>query len=96
MSELRLRDLPGLGPKSEQYLALVGIETPSQLKALGAIPAFLKLKSQNPRVSFNFLYALVGAIEGEHWLTIAKREKSRLIMELDGYESLAEVMGEQF
>jgi DNA transformation protein and related proteins len=34
---------------------------------------------------------LVGALEGGQWLTVAKNEKSRLLMELDGYNELEEM-----
>ena len=88
----RLCDLKGLGPKSEKNLAEVGIATPDELKRIGPIPAFLKLKAQNPKVSLNFLYALVGAVEGEHWLKVAREEKSHLLSELEGYQALQKVL----
>jgi DNA transformation protein len=89
----RLRDLPGLGPKSEQWLHEVGIETESQLKQLGAIRAFIRLRAEcSIKPSLNFLYALVGAIEGKQWLTVAQNEKGRLLMELEGYDELMKIM----
>ena len=92
----RLRDLPGLGPKSEEWLTEVGIKTPEQLKKIGAVEAFIKLKNESrSKPSLNFLYALVGAIEGEHWLRIAKTEKSLLLMELDGYDELEKLFKEE-
>ena len=92
----KLRDLPGLGPKSEAWLIEVGIETPDSLKAVGAIRAFIRLKKEcSTKPSLNFLYALVGAIEGEHWLKVAKSEKGRLLVELDGYRELEEMLKEE-
>ena len=92
----QLRDLPGLGPKSEELLIEIGIRTPDELKQIGAVEAFIKLRQQSrSKPSLNFLYALVGAIEGEHWLRIAKTEKSRLLMELDGYEELEKLFREE-
>ncbi len=88
----KLRDLPGLGPKSEAWLIEVGIDTPDKLKSIGAIRAFIKLKKKcRSKPSLNFLYALVGAVEGESWLKIAKHEKGRLLMELDGYRELEQL-----
>ncbi|SEQ61189.1 DNA transformation protein [Amphritea atlantica] len=85
----RLRDLPGLGPKSEAWLTEVGINTPEALREIGAIRAFIRLKNEcSTAPSLNFLYAMVGAIEGESWLKIAKHEKSRLLTELEGYREL--------
>jgi DNA transformation protein and related proteins len=89
----RLRDLQGLGPKSEALLIEVGITTVEELRALGAVRAFIRLKKEsrvNP--SLNFLYALVGALEGESWLKIAKSEKTRLLMELDDYKELEAIL----
>ena len=88
----RLRDLKGLGPASEAQLILAGINTPEDLRRLGAIPAFLKLKQEQGKVSLNFLYALVGAIEGESWLKIAREERSRLLTNLEGYRELEEAL----
>jgi len=85
----KLRDLKGLGPKSEILLIEVGINTEDELRELGAIRAFLRLKKESSTItSLNFLYAMVGALEGEHWLNVAKREKGRLLMELEGYKEL--------
>lgn len=92
----KLRNLPGLGPKSEALLAEIGIETPSVLKDVGAIRAFIRLKKEcSTKPSLNFLYAMAGAIEGERWLNIAKHEKSRLLMELEGYRELEEMLKEE-
>ncbi|MEW6998061.1 TfoX/Sxy family protein [Colwelliaceae bacterium BS250] len=89
----QLRDLKGLGPKSEQLLIEVGIKTEQDLRAIGAIRAFIRLKRKgNTKPSLNFLYALVGALEGEHWLDIAKHEKGQLLMELEGYRELEELL----
>ncbi|MEM7360579.1 MAG: TfoX/Sxy family protein [Pseudomonadota bacterium] len=68
---MRLRELKGLGPKSEKQLAEIGIHTPEQLVEVGAIEAFQRLIQQaedigSNRPSLNFLYALVGALEDRH------------------------------
>ena len=89
----KLADLPGLGPKSQAWLCEVGIETPDELMALGAIRAFIKLtKGCSTKPSLNFLYALVGAIEGQHWLKVSQNEKGRLLMELEGYQELEDML----
>ena len=92
----RLRDLTGLGPKSEAWLIEVGIETPEALRELGAVRAFIKLRKEcSSKPSLNFLYAMVGAIEGENWLNVAKHEKGRLLMELEGYRELEAMLKEE-
>ncbi|HDY7994345.1 TPA: TfoX/Sxy family protein [Vibrio vulnificus] len=87
MSE-RIRDLQGLGPKSEQMLQSVGINTPQQLRDLGPICAYLRVREAQPRASLNLLYALVGALEGEHWLQVAKQRRWELLVQLEGYQAL--------
>ncbi|MBL3601128.1 MAG: TfoX/Sxy family protein [gamma proteobacterium endosymbiont of Lamellibrachia anaximandri] len=85
----RLRDLKGLGKKSEKCLYEIGIYTRTDLEEIGAIGAFLKMRSEcRVEPSMNFLYAMVGALEDKHWLKIAKEEKGRLLMELEGYKEL--------
>ncbi len=86
---VKLRSLPGLGPKSEAWLIEVGITSPDELRQAGAVRAFIRLQQQcSTKPSLNFLYAMVGAIEGRSWLKIAKHEKSRLLTELEGYREL--------
>ncbi len=88
-----LSNLKGIGPKSEKCLIEVGIRTEQQLREVGAIRAFIKLKKEcSTAPSLNFLYALVGALENEHWVNIAGNEKGRLLMELDGYRELEEML----
>ena len=84
----RLRDLPGLGPKTEQQLHAIGITTPAELIAAGAIPVFQRLIAHGDKPSLNFLYALVGAIHNQHWQSIAKTQKHQLLYQLDGYQAL--------
>ena len=44
--------------------------------------------------SLNFLYAMVGALENKHWAKIAKEEKGRLLMELEGYKELEKIFND--
>lgn len=92
----KLTDLAGLGPKSEAWLIEVGIKTPDDLKAIGAIRAFIKLKKEcSVKPSLNFLYALVAAVEGKHWIKVARSDKGRLLMELEGYRELEQIFKEE-
>lgn len=85
----KIRHLRGLGPKSEALLATININNPEQLKQIGAIRAFLKLKKlSGTQPNMNLLYAMVGALEDENWLTIAQQQKYQLLMELDGFQEL--------
>ena len=92
---VKLRDLKGLGQKSEEWLHEVGILTPDDLRSIGAVRAFMKLKKGcSVKPGLNFLYAMVGAIEEKHWAEIAKNEKSRLLTELEGYRELKQMLME--
>lgn len=89
----KIRYLKGLGAKSEQLLSEVGITNVEELRAIGPVGAFIRLKNESRvKPSMNFLYALVGALEDEHWLHIAKHQKGRLLMELEGYEELEQML----
>ncbi|MBV1888784.1 MAG: TfoX/Sxy family protein [Proteobacteria bacterium] len=93
MGTLKLSELKGLGPKSEKYLHEIDIQSKEDLESLGAVRAFIKLKKEcSIKPSLNFLYAMVGALENEHWTNIAKSEKGRLLMELEGYRELEEIL----
>lgn len=90
---LKLRELKGLGPKSEKSLNEICIYTREDLEAIGPVKAFIKLQKEcSVKPSLNFLYAMVGAMEGKHWADIAKSERGRLLEELDGYRELEEML----
>ncbi len=89
-----LARLQGLGPASEKALNAIGIHSRADLEAIGPVQAFLRLRARG-RVSLNFLYAMVGALEGRHWADIARGEKDRLLLELDGYQQLEAMLREE-
>ncbi len=89
----RIRDLPGLGEKSEEALSRVGIHTVAELQATGPVMAFQQLcllaaEMGQHRPSMNFLYALVGGLSGRSWLEVAQTEKESLLAQLDAMERL--------
>lgn len=90
----RIRDLRGLGEKSEQMLASIGIHGVADLQAVGAIKAFIQLKKNGHNPSLNFLYALVGALEDRSWLEVAQHEKGALLMAMEGYQELEALLAE--
>ncbi len=64
MPDTKISDLQGLGPKSELWLNQIGIFTKSDLQAIAAVGAFIKLSEYHDKQpSLNLLYAMVGAIE---------------------------------
>lgn len=64
--------LPNLGPKSQEILAAVGINSVEQLRELGSIAAYALAKKSGANVSLNLLWALEAALTGKRWhVTIA-------------------------
>jgi len=75
--------LLNLGPKSDAMLASVGIRTHADLRACGAVGAFIKLKQANQPASLNMLWAMEGALSNRHWREVAKDDRLRLLIELE-------------
>lgn len=84
----RIADLPNFGPKSQQMLEQAGIKTVEQLRQLGAVRAYLQVKRHGGNASLNLLWALEGALTGQHWQVVAKEERLRLLMELEDLEKI--------
>lgn len=94
MSE-RIRDMRGLGPKSEAQLMKAGIRTVEELRNVGAVSAFLALREAGGKPpSLNFLYALVGALEDRDWREVARNDRDRLLFDLDGHAELKKLLYE--
>lgn len=76
--------LPGLGTVSRTLLASVGITTEAQLRALGAVESWRRVKAAHPkRVSLNLLWALEGGLSGRDWRVVARDDRLRLLLQLE-------------
>ncbi len=89
----RIRDLPGLGEKSEESLSRVGIHTVAELRVTGPLMAYQRLcllaaETGQHRPGMNFLYALVGGLSGRSWQEVARTDKASLLAGLDAMEHL--------
>jgi DNA transformation protein len=74
-----MSSLPGVGPITQGWLEEAGILTISDLKALGSVEAYRRLKFMLPRrVSLNALYGLEAALRGCHWLDLPQDVKAAL------------------
>lgn len=71
-------DLMNLGPKSLEWLRSCGITRISQLRRIGAVAAWQKVKSQFPAASLNLLWALAAGLEDRDWRSLTAEEKQRL------------------
>ncbi|MBN9431888.1 MAG: TfoX/Sxy family protein [Bosea sp.] len=73
----------GIGPKSAIWLTEIGVATEADLRALGAIEAYRRLKHRDPRgVTLNMLWGLHAALEDMPWTAIDRETKDRLLAEL--------------
>lgn len=81
-----IADLPNFGPKSQIMLEQAGIYTIEQLRELGAVRAYVQVK-RTGKVSLNLLWAMEGALSGQHWQEVAKHERLRLLLELEDAEN---------
>ncbi|WP_134496131.1 TfoX/Sxy family protein [Microvirga pakistanensis] len=79
MSDAPISSLPGIGPVTQGRLEEAGIRTVSDLRAVGAVEAYRRLKFMLPRhVSLNALYGLEAALRGCHWLDLPQDVKAAL------------------
>ena len=81
-----LGDLPNLGPKSAAMLAAAGIHSLEQLQALGSVAAYARVKAGNVDASLNLLWALEGALTGLPWQTVAREQRTSLLLALETYQ----------
>ena len=75
-----------LGPKSEEMLAHAGITTIEQLRHLGSVAAFAKVKQSGANATLNLLWALEAALTGLHWQDVARVHRTSLLLALEDHE----------
>ncbi|PSW13593.1 DNA transformation protein [Photobacterium rosenbergii] len=79
----RIKDLPNLRLANERMLKKAGICTVDELMEAGSINAFKALQDTHQgNVSIDLLWALEGAICGQHWSVIPKDRRSELLAKL--------------
>lgn len=76
-------DWQGLGPKSREQLAAIGIDSPDALRAADAFEVYARLKARWPGANRNLVYALLGAQEGRDWRDIARERRTEVLLRLD-------------
>jgi DNA transformation protein len=79
-----IADLKGLGPKTAERLALVGIDTVQQLENVGAVGAYRLLKDAFPNwASLNALWGVQAALMEIDWRLLPLEIKQQLMDELE-------------
>ncbi|PIV32117.1 MAG: transcriptional regulator, partial [Lysobacterales bacterium CG02_land_8_20_14_3_00_62_12] len=75
-----------IGPKSAAWLRQVGVRSEADIKRLGALEVFMKVRKAGFRPSLNLLYALEGAVQDCHWTALAAECKSELVLAVNALE----------
>jgi DNA transformation protein and related proteins len=78
-----LLQLKNLGMASVNILHAVGINTYADLRRIGAVEAYLRIKARDINVSKVMLYALQGALMNVHWNDLPPELKLRLVAEAE-------------
>lgn len=78
--------IPALGPKSRDMLRVAGISSLTQLREIGSVAAYIRVKRAGCKPSLNFLWGLESAISGEHWRDVAKNHRTSLLLALERLE----------
>ncbi|MGF1723726.1 TfoX/Sxy family DNA transformation protein [Photobacterium nomapromontoriensis] len=79
----RIKDLPNLRLANERMLKKAGIVTVNELLEAGSINAYKALQnSHQGTISLELLWALEGAISGQHWSVIPQERRSELLAKL--------------
>jgi DNA transformation protein len=74
-----LDDLPNLGRTLAAELRAAGIASVDELRAVGARPAWARLRDVNPeRDCASSLLALEGAVRGVRWMAMEQAERDRI------------------
>jgi DNA transformation protein len=80
--------LPNLGPKSKEMLAAANIKTVAQLRKLGSVAAYARVKKKDAKASLNLLWALEGALTGLPWQIVAREHRTSLLLALEQQQAL--------
>jgi DNA transformation protein len=78
--------LRNLGPRSEQLLASAGITTVAQLRKLGSVAAYARVRRVSGSVSLNLLWALEGALTDLPWQEVARVHRTSLLLALEEHQ----------
>ncbi len=80
---MRLQDLKGFGPKSEEILAKVDINSVEEFLAIDPFELYKELKEKVKGTGLNSIYAIIGAQEDLHWQEVSRTRKIEILMILD-------------
>lgn len=68
-------------------LAGAGIDSIAQLRRLGSVRAYVRVKATEADASLNLLWALEGALTGLPWQVVAREHRLSLLLALEAANS---------
>ena len=78
-----LSERKNLGTASINILHAVGINSYDELKSVGAVETYRRIKKRNIHVSKVMLYALEGALMDIHWNQLSPERKEQLLADAE-------------
>jgi DNA transformation protein len=84
-----LLELKNLGAASVNILHAVGINTYEDLRNVGPVGVYCRIRQRGIHVSKVMLYALQGALLDVHWNELDPDLKKRLVEEADNHSASA-------
>ncbi|XKM13271.1 TfoX/Sxy family DNA transformation protein [Orbaceae bacterium ac157xtp] len=85
LKEERIKDLPNMNLSLERTMYRIGINTVANLREIGAITAYHRLKTNQRNITTNILYAIHCALIGKHVYLLTEAEKRTLNEEYQRY-----------
>ena len=82
-----LLGLKNLGMATVNILHAIGINSYDDLKQMGAVEAYCRIKGRGIHVSKVMLYALQGALMDTHWNDLSPDLKAQLVEEAEHVEA---------
>lgn len=80
---MKIRDLKGFGPKSEEILAVVNVHSVEDFMAVDPYELYRRLKKEVKGTGLNSIYAIIGAREDIHWQEVSKTRKTEILLRLE-------------
>lgn len=75
-----------VGPKSAAWLRQVGIRSIEDLRALGSVEAYRRVKLAGFKPTLNLLYSMAGAEDDCHWTALSEERKAALVLAADAID----------
>jgi DNA transformation protein len=68
-------------------LAAAGIATLAELRRVGSVAAYARVRRDSAGASLNLLWALEGALTGLRWQEVARLHRTSLLLALESHEA---------